>query len=303
MKVKIIADSTSYLNKRLTTFILEYPRYIHSELLTHRLFNKNSGSSRAIPFEKFVENIKTNKVLPIWTENKKGMQGDVIDNFNIISKADDIWEESRDETIKYATKLHELGIHKQNVNRLLEPWMNIKIVLTATEFDNFFDLRLHEDAHPEINKLAELMDVAMKRSTPKFLQPGEWHIPFGDVTIKSPNPFTGGTISMMAIPEFELETILKVSIARCARVSYNNFEGSIDVDKDIELYNKLIVSEPLHASPAEHQGRVPFPNELEHLGSKWKYIDEKWTEVRGKYFSSLSGFIQLRKLIETKEFI
>ncbi len=319
--VKIIADSTSWLNKRLTTFILEYPRYIHSEILTHRMFSKNSASSRAIPIEKFIKMVQDNPVKPLWTENQKGMQGPVITNEAAIALADINWNNARDHMVGYAHMLNHAGIHKQNINRLLEPWMHIKIILTGTEFDNWFELRDHPAAHPEIQVLARLMKHAMDNSTPTMLQPNQWHIPFGDNI--------DGLKLMEDIPE-EVESTnqlsaeythrrLKVSVARCARVSYNNFDGTSDPLKDIELYEKLVVSKPLHASPAEHQARVPTHMEVYATND----MNSIWASERphgefegtgepnppnppklhvGKYVSNLNGWIQLRKLIEAGEF-
>lgn len=300
ISAKVIADSTSYLHKRLTTFVLEYPRYIHSELMTHRVFSKNSASSRAIPFEKFVKLVQDRPVRPLWTQNQAGMQGPIITDPGTISGLDRIWFDARFDAIKHAEQLHRDGVHKQNINRLLEPWMNIKIVLTGTEFTNWFELRDHKDAHPEIAELARMMRFAMEGSTPTFLQPGEWHIPFSDTTVDD-----NEDVHVLYGKNWKL----RCSVARCARVSYNNVDGTnSSPEKDLELFEKLVVSKPLHASPAEHQARVPFPYELAELASRWHYgsscleEQEEWTEKRGKYVSNLSGYIQLRKLIECGEF-
>lgn len=295
--VKIIKHSTSYLHIPVITWILEYPRYIHSELMTHRVFSKNSASSRAIPFPKFVEMVRKNPVLPIWTADNKGMQGPIIEDYIDIAAAETVWLRTRDRVIEEADTLHKYGIHKQNVNRLLEPWMHIRIILTGTDFFNWFELRNHPDAHPEIQVLARKMVEAMENSKPEFLEPGEWHCPFNEnLTGEAENVWCG-------------DNVLKSSVARCARISYNNVDGSkSSYGKDIELFNRLLVSRPLHASPGEHQARVPNPSELPHMGVKWVYgsscaeEQEEWHLKRGKYFSNLNGWIQLRKLIESGEF-
>lgn len=291
ISAKVLVDSTSYTGKRLTTFVLEYPRYIHSELMTHRVFSKNSASSRAIPFEKFVKMIQDRPVRPLWTQNQAGMQGPIIKDQGTIQGLDRIWLDARFDIIKHAEQLNRDGVHKQNVNRLLEPWMHIKIILTGTDFDNWFALRDHHKAHPEIAELARMMRFAYDASAPLLLQPGEWHIPFGDKMEEG----------------ISVEDKLRVSAARCARVSYNNFDGTSEKDKDIELFNKLFTEVPQHCSPAEHVCRVPYPNELKDMGVNWSYGNtgeqEGWTEKRGKYHSNLSGWVQLRKLIEAGEFI
>lgn len=310
ISAKVICDSTNWLNKRLTTFILEYPRYIHSELMTHRVFSKNSASSRAIPISKFIDMIQDNPVKPLWTADKKGMQGPVITNQEVVQQANNLWFEARDHAVISVKYLQQLKIHKQNLNRLLEPWMHIKIVLTGTEFENWFELRNHPQAHPEIQELARMMKFAMDDSTPSHLQPGQWHIPFGDNIDTSSIDRT--TFSDWKLQKDMIE--LKVSVARCARVSYNNFLGNNDLESDLYLYNTLVGSTPLHASPAEHQARVPDKQDLIYLESKWSFSDIDFNKTKveeiykdpfhivGKYVSNLNGWVQLRKLIENGEF-
>lgn len=295
---KVIADSTSWLNIRLTTFVLEYPRYVHSELLTHRVFSKNSSSSRAIPYTKMVANILADSVVPKWTWNEKGMQGKLVEEGSIVERlATNKWLETLDLVITKANEINEIGIHKQNVNRLLEPWMHIRVILTGTDFDNWFKLRDHKDAQPEIQELARAMKVAMEASTPKYLKTGEWHLPFGD------NIEFDEVVSFDHNQNYENNiNRLKISVARCARISYNNWDGSNStIQKDIELFDKLIVQEPLHASPAEHQAKVPREIELGFFTSRFEKFD-KWAYRKAKYVSNLTGWIQLRKLIENGEF-
>jgi thymidylate synthase ThyX len=272
--------------------------------MTHRVFSKNSASSRAIPYEKMRDSIFDNIVKPIWTENKKGMQGDVIEHYATKKIADSIWAEALGEVTFHANKLNELGIHKQNVNRMLEPWTHIRIILTGTDFSNWYELRNHKDAQPEIQELAKCMLYAISQSKPKYLEPGQWHLPFGDnIEFEDVYPFDGETNKLNNANR------LKISTARCARISYNNVDGSAStIAKDIALFDKLIVSKPLHASPAEHQGRVPTGKELEYgyLDSGWynhkdRFGDDNWEFERGKYVSNLTGWIQYRKLIENGE--
>ena len=75
MEVKVIADSISESGKRITTFQLKYPRFIHSEVMTHRVFSRNASSSRAIPVKKMIEQVRNNPAMPIhWGANQSGMQ-------------------------------------------------------------------------------------------------------------------------------------------------------------------------------------------------------------------------------------
>lgn len=255
---KIIKDSINPHGCRITTYILQYPRFIHSELMTHRMFSRNAASSRAIPIDKMIEDVLTNPAQPIhWGKNQKGMQAyEEISNDDSI-KARLIWFEARDLIIEQARKLYFLGVHKQVCNRLLEPFVNIRVLLTATEFSNFFKLRAHHAAQPEIKDLAYKMLGEYETSKPEVLPIGKWHIPFSD---KMPE-------------DIDDETKLKVAIARAARVSYNTFEGVINIEKDIQLYDKLLSEE--HFSPFEHCARC--------------YNGESM-------FDNFSGWISYRKL-------
>jgi thymidylate synthase ThyX len=180
---KIVADSvnTTIRHKRITSFILTYPRFIHAELMTHRMFSRNAASSRAIPISKFIEDVLTDPALPIhWGANQKGMQADNEVNEETKIKAMQIWNEARDSAVSHAKQLNELGIHKQIANRLMEPFFHITTLVTATEYQNFFKLRAHSAAQPEIRDLAYKMVDALADSIPERKTQGQWHIPFGD---------------------------------------------------------------------------------------------------------------------------
>lgn len=240
---EIVADSVNVTsrNKRITSFVLTYPRFIHSEVLTHRMLSKNSSSSRAIKIDKFIEDVLTDPAMPIhWGKMQSGMQADEEVDEETKTKAMMIWNEARDAAVVYAKKLKDLGLHKQVVNRLMEPFFHMKVLLTGTEFDNFFKLRAHEAAQPEIRELAYKMRDAMAESKPTELKIGEWHIPFGD-------KFVDG---------FSIEKKLKIATARAARVSYNNFNGEINFEKDYELHDRLLKEG--HFSPFEHCAVADF---------------------------------------------
>ena len=164
-----------------------------------------------------------------WGSNKAGMQaGDELDVI-YLNKAKLEWESALESAVNHAESLSIIGLHKQHVNRILEPFQLIEVLVTATEWDNFFELRCHEDAQPEIHHLACLMRDAMFYSTPIER---EMHIPFIDDDFDKP---------------------VERSVARCARVSYTLRDGTTSIEKDLELYDRLVGSEPLHASPSEHQ--------------------------------------------------
>jgi len=178
IEVKIIKDSYNKdLKSRLTTFELVYPRFIHGELMTHRMFSRNAASSRAIPIDKVIELLQTNPAMPVhWGKNQAGMQANTeIDN---IEGAKLLWLAARDSAISHAIVMRDMGLHKQIVNRILEPYQLMKTIVTATEFNNWFWLRAHPDAQPEIKELAEKMLEIYEQSTPEELFEDEWHVPY-----------------------------------------------------------------------------------------------------------------------------
>lgn len=258
IKAEIVADSINMCGNRLTTFVLEYPRFCHSELLTHRMFSKNSASSRAIPIEKMIQQVIDNPATPVWWgKNQSGMQAKEELNLTDREKAQIKWLEARDIAIGYVRQLMEIGLHKQIANRILEPWFNIRIILSGTEFENFFALRAHPDAQPEIQALAYKMLEEYNKSTPKKLNNEEWHIPFGDKMdidrLREILPPPAMNYDNCQSYNSNLINVkIKISVARCARVSYLNYEGKDDYEADVKLCDRLFGNIPRHLSPAEH---------------------------------------------------
>lgn len=255
IKATIIADSISaHTNQRITTFELEYHRYIHSELMTHRQFSRNASSSRAIPIDKMIEQVQNNPAMPIhWGKNQSGMQAYKVHHDPHI--CEEVWLDAKNSAVNYAIQLQALGLHKQIVNRVLEPFQMMKTLVTATNFDNFFNLRCHKDAQPEIKMLADKMYQAMQESEPEVLQAGEWHTPYvhhmrngaGSLLyyIEEPRPHLLENKSF-----FDVETAIKISCSCSAQVSYRKNDTSIE--KALVIYDKLVNSEPVHASAFEH---------------------------------------------------
>jgi thymidylate synthase ThyX len=239
---KIEKDSISPSGVRLTTFVLEYPRFIHSELMTHRAFSRNASSSRAIPLKRQVELLKKNIAFPLkFHKNKPGMQAGEPLEQDAEFRAKFFWEQACNNAIKSAEKINELvpeGVHKQYLNRLLEPFAHISVVVTATDYENFFELRHHKDAQPEIFELARQMKECYTKSQPQRLVEGQWHLPF--ITEED------GTLETC-------EQIQK-SVACCARVSYKNHDKTDPtIEQNKTLYNRLVNNNPPHLSPTEHQ--------------------------------------------------
>ena len=233
--------------ENLWTFELTYPRYIHSEFMTHRVFSRNASSSRAIPVKRMIEQVRENPVIPPKVfMNQKGMVGETEADEVTTTAFHVLWKEAADNACKTAEMMERLGIHKQHVNRILEPFQFIKVIVTATDWCNFFALRLAPDAQPEIQELASAIYDEMNRYHNKdvgVLELGKEHI------VVSLPYITDEDIKEIGKEEYHL--LMKISAARCARVSYNNHDGSKpDIEKDLKLYGHLYDSK--HMSPMEH---------------------------------------------------
>lgn len=239
ISAKVIEDSVNkYTEMRLVTLVIECHRYIWAEFMTHRVFSRNASSSRAIPIATQIDRVERRPMFPVeWGQNKPGMQaGEPLTRADQ-TLAEDVWGLALQDAVKHARRLKEIGVHKQIVNRLLEPFSSITAVVTATDWDNFFELRISPLAQPEIRMLAEKIKSAMDQSTPKRISATDMHLPF--VTAKDRDTLNLSDLSM-------------VSAARCARVSYLNHDGlEPDVQKDLNLAARLHADR--HASVFEHQ--------------------------------------------------
>ena len=233
--------------ENLWTFELTYPRYIHSEFMTHRVFSRNASSSRAIPVKRMIEQVRENTVIPPKVfMNQKGMVGETEADPFTTTAFHVLWEEAAENACKTAEMMERLGIHKQHVNRILEPFQFIKVIVTATDWYNFFVLRLAPDAQPEIRELASAIYDEMNRYHNKDV--GVLELDKEHIVVSLPY-ITDEDIKEIGKEEYHL--LMKISAARCARVSYNNHDGSKpDIEKDLKLYGHLYDSK--HMSPMEH---------------------------------------------------
>lgn len=240
IKATMIADSISEAGVRLSTLSLVYPRFIHAEFMTHRVFSRNASSSRAIPVLKMLRQVWNDPAMPIhWGKNQAGMQakGELSPFKKAIARG--LWKGAAKVACVFAYGMHKLGLHKQVANRILEPWQYIHVLVTATEWDNFYALRLHEDAQPEIFELARVMKVAMLGSQPRLLREGQWHLPY---------------VSEIEEYQYDADLLRQASAARSCRVSYLKHDGERpELADDLKLCERLAGSEPIHASPFEHQ--------------------------------------------------
>lgn len=349
IQAKIVADSKNQFGDRITTFLLTYPRIIHAEIMTHRMFSRNAASSRAVPLEKMIKSVQENPFIPIaWQKDHKGMQGNEYLELEPVNAHGyhenqtytiDAWLSARDWAVSGVKTMNQRGekVTKQLCNRLLEPFQWYTCLVTATEYENFFLLRcpeysifsenmpmtfrsrkdllkyvkvveadefknLYDDmsdldwlainngqAEIHLMALAEAMWDAYNESKPKELQPGQWHIPFvEDLT--------------NANMEYQNETKIKISTARCARTSYTvvGEEGKeYSYSKDIELHDRLLKSG--HMSPFEHCARCMSEDEYEdHIKgviSARERLNGPGKDKLG-WSGNFKGFIQYRKMIE-----
>lgn len=333
IEAKIVADSISPQGHRITSFILTYPRFIHSELMTHRMFSRNSASSRAIPFEKMVKMVQEDTFIPIaWQKDHKGMQGTEYwtdDDTVTVDKGDEYerytkiysatehfitkWLEARDLAIAQSYELNRLGVTKQLCNRLLEPFMWHTVLVTATEFSNFFELRCPKY---RITDNGVLHHFKSKKDARNFALPDhydgftdiDWYLSNdsqAEIHIQAlaesmwdaynesaPKQLQSGEWHIPNLGHIwdnyllaqssktgyieELETLkIKITTAHCAKVSYDNFGKGVDYEADIKLHDRLLESK--HLSPMEHCAMCKNDN---------------------IWYANFKGWVQYRYLIE-----
>lgn len=232
------ADSVDPDGVRITTLELSMPRFLLAQFNTHRAFSRNAQSSRAVPVEKLIASVEADPFVPAaFGKNQRGMSSLDLLTGDDEDRAYYHWNEAKKAAVDRARSLAELGVHKQLANRLLEPFSHVKVLVTATDWDNFFKLRLHHAAQPEMQELALRMKEAMGGSSPAALVVGRWHVPFGE----------------RMHPGLGLRDRLRVATARCARLSYASHDGEFSPERDFALHDDLLADG--HHSPFEHCAR------------------------------------------------
>lgn len=270
-KIKIILDSINpYNGIRLITSELIYPRFIHAEFMTHRMFSRNTASSRAIPNSQMIKMIKENPVIPIyWGKSKRGMSASK--EIDDIEGAKRLWLAAKNSMVAYAENFRNLKLHKQIANRILEPWKHITVIVSATQLSNFFALRNHGDAQPEIQQLARDWKSAIDSSLPVERQ---WHIPYIQDSEQ----------------DLDLDLKKKMGVARCARVSYLTHDGTRSIEKDLILYDRLLTgSGHGHWSPFEHVAEATDMTE-----ERYNFATKEF-EIKPIQCGNFQGWIQYRK--------
>ncbi|MCA9368311.1 thymidylate synthase [Candidatus Kaiserbacteria bacterium] len=307
MQVEVILASAANACPNIYTIRMRYPRPIHGEIMTHRVFGRNARSSRAVPVKTMLNEVRTIPYVPWhWGKNQKGMQASEECN-ELIELVDEItqeldyqtvrmtneeaWLHARTEVANVAEAFMEAGYHKQNPNRLLEPFSWIDTLITATQWDNFLWLRQHHAAEPHLQDLANLVAEAISEADVQNLTEDEWHLPY----ITEEEKVTHNS-----------DILLKLSAARCARISYKPFNGDGSISAELERADLLMKDERVHASPFEHQARPDVMKEemfvyqplIETESSRVGFSRTKMKTWNYPHLhGNLTGWIQHRKLI------
>ena len=328
ISVKVILDSISEAGQRITTFEIEVPRIVWSEIMTHRMFSRNAASSRAIPFKKMLDQLNGKPVR--FGQANSGMQdrnedykasidgryeeyetGIGLHSSPAVLTPEQAWEGARQDAIFWSNAFHQAGYHKQVVNRITEPYQIIKGVITATEFANFSWLRNDTAADPTLQELARCMLEGFNASKPKVLMEDNWHLPFVETR------YIGLVSELQYIVEgvpVSIEDAIKVSSARCAAVSFRNEDYGME--KCLEVYARLVSDERKHSSAMEHQAKPINRTEYNYLSREYPLLDcyqpqinhvdsfHTWepgishVDRQGNFWSgNFKGWIQHRKLI------
>ncbi len=233
----ILADSVNPAGERVTTVQIRLPLVGWPQLLTHRKFSRNARSNRAVPSRVLIQEVLRNPFVPdVWGRNQAGMQAGAELTGVRRWLARRAWLWARYPAIAAAWTMSKIGLHKQDANRVLNPWQWIDAVVTAEEsaWQAFFALRCHELADPKIQRIAEMIREKIHDSEPRRLAWGGWHLPYYDIY---------GSYG---------EHYIYASAGACARVSYLCFDGRKSHDENEKLAKRLIAEKPAHASPLEH---------------------------------------------------
>lgn len=253
---RILKDSVGPNGVRLTSLEVTFPRIVLAEFNTHRMFSRNSASSRAIPVKTMLARVMADPFVPIyWGENQKGMQAASELGPEAQRLAVKNWMRARNVAVSIVKRLQkpDINLHKQIANRLLEPFMFHTVIVSSTEWTNFFALRDHKDAQPEIRFAAALMRDVMDASTPTLLSPGDWHLPLVD------------DYDHLLGEGFTQDQLVRICVGRCTRVSYLTHDGKRDPQADLDLAARLQISG--HMSPFEHAAQCLTEHETQWSGN------------------------------------
>lgn len=322
ISAKVICDSVSEQGIRLTTMLVDYPRIVHAEQLKHRMFSTSAASSRAIPFAKMQEQL-TGKPIRFGSA-QAGMQDGgqldkpikFIDGYGAVNcdNASYLWDYAAGVASDISCAFKDAGFHKQIYNRITEPFQTMRVLITATEWDNFWWLRNDVAADPTLHETARIMKEAYDASAPQLLKAGEYHLPFVKF-IWQRDVETGKLYQVFfsddGITDITLEEAIIVSCARCAAQSFRNTD--YDLGKSKQVYDRLVNGDKIHAGALEHVATPMSPKIVSPMGKgdvNWNNLPYTWqdgvshVDRSGQLWSgNFMGFVQHRKTITGENYI
>lgn len=273
-----VVEDSKVGNNRLTSLVLKFPRTVLAEFNTHRVFSRNSASSRARSVKATIKEVIENPYIPLWTINKAGMSGHWASP-RVEAEATEVYLAGRDAAVRTALALlvgsdriegfgrddkeiasrysevvdyyydhmysgtgaepdFGLSVHKQVLNRVLEPYMFHEVIVTSSYFDNFLKLRDHNEADPAIWGVSHLLGEAIAHSEPTI---SEIHAPFSSNLEKT---------LILGQPWPVARPHLIKSAMESAQISYNDKSRAIKSTATAERGESLLTAG--HLSPFEH---------------------------------------------------
>ncbi|MBD9511537.1 FAD-dependent thymidylate synthase [Ensifer sp. ENS10] len=314
-KVILASKAANSTALPLITMHLHYPDIIHGEVMTHRVFSRNARSMRAVPVATMVKEVREDPFVPWhWGKNQRGMQADEECNELIrLSSGESLdreeaWRMAANSAADWAERYADSHYHKQIANRIIAPYTWKHTMISSTSWANFLHLRDHEDAEPHFHDLAVLVREALANVQYQVLMQGQWHTPYVTQEDGSWAAIHEYLVRQGIKPSWEagLEIGKKLSVARSARISYAPFDGDASIERELERYDLLVGSSPLHASPTEHQAT---PDSLSTYRTQVKTFEagdlSQWETVKsGNEFNNPElagnlgpGWIQFRKTL------
>jgi hypothetical protein len=314
IRVEVVLHSISEAGKEIITFLVDHPRIVHAEELKHRQFSYSAASSRAIPSAKMAEQLTG---MPVsFGKNQGGMQAgeehselvqytDADFGYTVMNAVSPqrAWEVAKENAIRMSNAFADAGYHKQVYNRLTEPFQMIRVLVTATETDNFYWLRNDKAADPTLQEQARCMQEAHKLSTPQVLKAGQYHLPFVESLLSSDDSglqyFYEIESAVGTTDYLSLEDAIKVSCARCAATSFRN--ENYGLEKSLQVYDRLVNGDKVHAGALEHCAtpmEQPFATYSSlNDGSVWQDGVSHMDKDGFMWSGNFKGFIQYRKTI------
>lgn len=273
VEAKVVLSSNGPIGQdavgNITTVEAKFHRFILPELSKHRVQSQSASSSRALGLKKVINQVTKDPAMPVyWGKNIKGkMVAQKQLSEDEIETAEEVWLEARDHAVERVLELNDMELAKELGNRLLEPWVWQTMTITATNWQNFFNLRIHKDAQPEMCVLAHTIQQAMRDTLPEWVAAGQWHMPY--LSDRERELFGENGQS---------EILRKVSIARCARTSY--LGPAKTVEEELGLFERLTANELIHAVPMEHVARPQTQDEYKAFANWMAGDADVWSAHR-----------------------